>query len=262
MKDRIHGRRRALGLATAVGVLTLYAMGTATSGHLSLLARRPILDGIGPPPPYDYVNPPPELAAKNQEPPGASISAKLGPKGSAAQTLEPSDGQLLFVMRAGLFPPHPGAKEVLVVAKPMDPAKFPPLSNGLQLVGNAYTISATYEPGGDPVEHLAFNAVGILTYPVVVNLHATNHTLVLSTEGKPWQALNSTDVPGLTQVQGTVPALGTLAVGAHIEQVQSGSASPTPAAGGGNSRSLLLLIGAVLILLLAGAAVATRRRSR
>jgi hypothetical protein len=209
------------------------------------------------------VKPPPAVASTNNEPPGASITVKFGPKGSVAQTLEPSDGQLLFVMRAGLFPSQPGAKDVLVVAKPMDPAKYPPLPNGLQVLGNAYTISATYEPGGDHVKRLSFPAVGILTYPIAVNLHTTNHTLFLSTDGKSWQAIDSTDVPGLTQVQGTVPALGSLAVGAHVEQVQSGSATATAApSGGGGSRSWLLLAGAVLILLLAGAAVVARRRSR
>jgi hypothetical protein len=262
MRRRTRGRRTALGLATAMGALTLYAAGAAISGHLSLIARRPILDGVGPPPPYDYVNPPPAVASTNNEPPGASITVKFGPKGSVAQTLEPSDGQLLLVMRAGLFPSQPGAKDVLVVAKPMDPAKYPPLPNGLQVLGNAYTISAAYEPGSDRVKRLSFPAVGILTYPIAVNLHTTDHTLFLSTDGKSWQAINSTDVPGLTQVQGTVPALGTLAVGARVEQVQNGPASPTPATtGGGIPRSWLLIAGAVLILLLAGAAVAARRRS-
>ena len=75
MSDRSRGRRRALGLATAVGALTLYAVGAAISGHLSLIARRPILDGVGPPPPNDYVNPPPSLRqfSKDQSNPSALI---------------------------------------------------------------------------------------------------------------------------------------------------------------------------------------------
>jgi hypothetical protein len=101
------------------------------------------------------VDPPPALAATNRKPPGASITAKLGPKGSVTQTLQTPDRQLLFVMDKHLFPPHPGAREVLVRAKPMDPAKFPPLTGGLRAIGNAYLISASYKPGGDTVRRIA-----------------------------------------------------------------------------------------------------------
>ena len=46
----------------------------------------------------------------------------------------------------------------------------------------------------EPVTKLAFSAVGILVYPVQPTLHTTGHSLFLSTDGKSWQAVDSTDL--------------------------------------------------------------------
>jgi hypothetical protein len=242
--------RRALVWSVSAAALVAYVVGAALSGHLSLIARRPILDGVGPPPPYNWVDPPPELADTNQEPPGAEEIVRLGPKGSKAKVLTTSDGQFTFVMRAQLFAPHPGAKQVVVRAEPEDTSKFEPPPGGLDFTGNSYLLTATYEPGGDRVERLEFNAVGVLVYPVFVNLHAPEHQLFLSTDGKTWQQLDSTDVPGLVQVQATVPALGHLVVGAKLRPAASGSPSPEPG-GAASTRNWLLVGLAVLVVGLA-----------
>ena len=59
-------RRRAL--AAGLVALALYASGAALSGHLSPLARRPLLDGLAPPTPYRWVEPPVELVTSNEPP--------------------------------------------------------------------------------------------------------------------------------------------------------------------------------------------------
>ena len=55
--------RSGLALLAGVGIVTLYLAGAAVSGRASILARRPLLDGLAPPTPYRWVNPPPDLAA-------------------------------------------------------------------------------------------------------------------------------------------------------------------------------------------------------
>jgi hypothetical protein len=220
-----------------------------------------MFDGSGAIIPYHWVCPPQALAATNQSPTSAETTVRLGPNGSAAKTMQSSDGQIYVVMRAKLFPPHPGAHAVDVKAAPSCASHVTGLPNGLVATGNVYTITATYEPGGDPVTKLAFGPVGIMVYPVQPTLHTTNHTMLLSTDGgKTWQSLDSTDVPGLVQVQATVTALGELVVG----QKQESLVSATPAPGsssGGFPRAWLLVAGALVLVALAFLAVTRGRRS-
>jgi len=51
-------RPRAAFLA-GIGIVLLYLAGATLSGRASLLARRPLLDGLAPPVPYRWVKPPP-----------------------------------------------------------------------------------------------------------------------------------------------------------------------------------------------------------
>jgi hypothetical protein len=74
MRNRARVRAAALG-AAAVGV---YLAGALVSGNLSVTARRPLLDGVTPPPPYRYVSPPPEATTK-EKPASAELTINLGP---------------------------------------------------------------------------------------------------------------------------------------------------------------------------------------
>ena len=73
-------RRRLVlgGLAVAIA----YAALAGLSGWLSPLARGPLLDGLGPPQPYRWVNPPPALASTNQPPSSAVFHVPLDANGS------------------------------------------------------------------------------------------------------------------------------------------------------------------------------------
>ena len=248
-----------LALSTAAVAVALYIAGVALSGRGGPIAQRPMFDGSSAIIPYHWVCPPQALAATNQKPSSAETTVRLGPKGSAAKTMQSTDGQIYFVMRARLFPPHPGAKSVDVKATPECASQVTGLPNGLSATGNVYQLAATYEPGGDPVTKLTFPPVAILVYPVQPTLHTTNHTLFLSTDGKTWQAQDSTDVPGLVQVQGTVPSIGELLVGQKQEAIVTGTPGPTSSSGG-FPRAWLLVVGAVVIVALAFAAYARRRR--
>jgi hypothetical protein len=251
--------RGGLALSTAAIAVALYLLGVVFSGHGGPIAGRPMFDGSGALIPYHWVCPPQPLAATNQKPSSAETTVRLGPKGSGAKTMQSTDGQIYFVMRARLFPPHPGAHTVDVSATPACASKVTGLPNGLHATGNVYHLTATYEPGGDPVKKLAFSAVGILVYPVQPTVHTTDHTLFLSADAKTWQSLDSTDVPGLVQVQATVPSIGYLVVG----QKEQSLVTATPAqSSGGFPRTWLLVVGAVVIVALAFAAYARSRRER
>ena len=252
--------RGGLALSTAAVAVAAYLLGVALSGRGGPIAQRPMFDGSGAIIPYHWVCPPQALAATNQKPTGAETTVRLGPKGSAAKTMQSTDGQIYFVMRARLFPPHRGAHTVDVKATPQCASQVEGLPSGLVATGNVYRLSATYEPGGDPVSKLTFPAVGILVYPVQPTLHTTNHTLFLSPDGKTWQSLDSTDVPGLVQVQASVPSIGDLVVGQKQESIVT--ATPAQSSPGGFPRAWLLVAGALVLVALAFAAYSRSHRGR
>ena len=69
-------------VVAGVGFVTSTAR-SPRCGHLSSLAKGPLLDGIGPPQPYRWVNPPPDLAATNQPPWSGVFHVPLKVGGSA-----------------------------------------------------------------------------------------------------------------------------------------------------------------------------------
>ena len=75
-------RVRSLALGAGVAIALVYTATAVLSGHLSPLARRPLLDGLAPPTAYRWVQPPPELAATNQKPTPGRFVVKLGNAGS------------------------------------------------------------------------------------------------------------------------------------------------------------------------------------
>ena len=97
-------------LAAAAGLLAVlaYLAGAALSGQLSPLARRPLLDGLAPPPPYRWVTPPPELSAGNKKPAGVTSGVGLGPTGSEVSAISTGDGQANLVLDASAVVLSPG----------------------------------------------------------------------------------------------------------------------------------------------------------
>ena len=94
-------RRNAI-VAGLVSV-TVYAALAALSGHLSPLARGPLLDGIGPPQAYRWVNPPPDLASGNQPPSSGVFHVPLDASGSRPEVFVTSDNQVTVVVPKGAF---------------------------------------------------------------------------------------------------------------------------------------------------------------
>jgi len=258
----VRGRSRIVRGFAAFAALGLYALGAGLSGHLSILARRPLLEGPPALLPYRWVCPPPELSATNVAAGGVETSIGLGPNGSHAKSMNPPDAQIFFAVQEGSFAPRPGARSVDLDIQPECADKFPPLPSGLKAASNVYRLSATYKPGGPRVQELQPTdqpVTAVLTYSVVPTLHTSDHTVLFSKDGKSWQELQTTDMPSAVQVNAVVPSLGYLVVGQHQVPVVAGSRTATTS--GGIPRSWLLVIGAVLIVALAvGAYVFGRRR--
>ena len=140
---RRRDRRRAGGRGGLRGARRL-------SGHLSPLARGPLLDGIGPPQDYRWVNPPPELAATNQTPSSGVFHVALGPVASEAQVFVTSDNQVTVVVPQGCVRRRrPGRSRSTLTVDPVDPATLAPPGSGVTIFGNAYRFRRRTGPSGD-----------------------------------------------------------------------------------------------------------------
>jgi hypothetical protein len=245
--------RSRVALLAGVGVAVLYLAGAALSGRASLLARRPLLDGLAPPVPYRWVKPPPDLASSNKKPASLRVSVKLTSTGSQLGAFATSDGQLNLVLGEGAVPASQGQTSVAVAIDPVDPATLGPAPPGLLLAGNAYRIQASYRPSGARVDTLGGRSSVGLIYPLLSTAVAdpSGHLVLASADGQSWQRLESTDTPGTHQVSAGLGITGYVV--AAVPPAGAGGGS------GGNGRGLLLAGTAVAVLLVLAALLARRR---
>ena len=248
--------RSRLALAAGLGIVLLYLAGAAASGRASILARRPLLDGLAPPTPYRWVNPPPELAAGNRPPASLRLTVELTAEGSRLGAFSTTDGQVNLVLSEGAVPPRAGQTGAEVAVDPVDPATLGPVPAGLVGAGNAYRIQASYQPSGATVEALGGQSSVGLVYPLLATAVADpgGHLVLWSADGRTWERLTSTDTPGTHQVSARLARTGYVQVGV------------APAAGGSGgdprNRILLLASGVALVIVVAALALRLRERSR
>ena len=226
-------------LASGLALVVVWAALAAWSGRLSPLARLPLLDGLGPAAPYRWVDPPPDLAAGNQPPSAGEFTLELDAGGVRGQVVFTSDNQVTVVVADGAIGPRTGEKSVTLSVEPLDPASLPAPGGDLVTFGNAYALSAVYEPSGTTVKKLEGEIDLILLYPVTPNVHAATHTMLRSATGASWKDLETTDSPAQQQVQATIPGPGTFVV--------AGVPAPSPVApaesgGGSNTTAIVLLV--------------------
>jgi hypothetical protein len=236
-------------LAFAAAAFT-YVGGALTVGPLDL-PRRPLFDGVAPPAPYRWVDPPPELAGGNQSPQTGVRTVQIGAEAGAATAATP-DGQALLSMPRGVFPVRPTEESVTIRLVPLDPDKLGPSPEGMVIDGNAYRVEVRYRESGEPAAPSG-PVIVFLRYPI----HA-DRMLVWS--GGQWKQLPSNVVLPSQQVWAETSVLGTFA-----------AAAPGAAEAGPDWRVLGLVSGAAaLVAAVAGLAVrrrvagrqAKRRRSR
>jgi hypothetical protein len=248
------GRSRLVLLA-GVGIVVLYLAGAVVSGRASLLARRPLLDGLAPPTPYRWVNPPPDLAAGNKPPASTRFTVELTANGSRLGAFSTSDGQLNLVLSEGAVAARPGQTGVEVAVEPVDPATLGAAPSGLVVAGNAYRIRASYRPSGRKVEALGGQSSVGLVYPLLATAVADpgGHVVLSSADGRTWEQLPSTDTPGTHQVSAGLKRTGYVQVGVAPSQ---GSGSDP------RDRILLLGTGIAVVIVVAALVLRLRERSR
>ena len=130
----------------------LYLVSAAVSGRDSPLGRRAILDGFAPPPPYRWASPPPDLAPTNKPPSAGHFTLSLDPgTGSRARVLSTADSQVSLAIQQGAIAPRSGETAVAVAIVPIAPPPKASLPDRLEIAGNVYRLTATYQPSGSPV---------------------------------------------------------------------------------------------------------------
>ena len=246
-------RRRSTAIA-GMAVALVYVLTAVVSGRLSPLARRPLLDGIAPPPAYRWVKPPPSLANGNQKPLSGQFEVPLDPQsGSEAQVLSTEDAQVSLVLGQGSVPPQAGFTSVSVTITPLAPKTNDAGDSG-SIAGNVYRIQATYAPNGPPVTAVRAGAQLVLFYPPPLDGTIHDHVLVFSSDATAWKQLESTDSSFQQQVLANISQLGYFAVAA----TGTATKAPFPL---GKVIYLSLIIG-VVVLLAVGIIVSELRRRR
>jgi hypothetical protein len=243
---------RGLALLAGAALALAYVAAAVVAGRQTPLARRPLLDGLAPVPPYHWVKPPPELAAGNKPPSNADRAVRLGPTGSEVSAIATGDGQASLVLEANAFAPSPGQREVAVSVEPLDPAKVAPAPSGLVLAGNAYKISFAYRPSGKPAP-LKGEATAVLIYPLLpIPVESLfDYTILASPGAGSWTRQASTVTPGSHQVATPLPAPGYLVVAVPP--------APPAAAQAPNRVPLIAGLAGAAAVIIVGAVVLARR---
>jgi hypothetical protein len=222
----------------AAGLYIVSAVLVRSTGHPVF----PLFDGFGPPQPYRWVSPPPEVVAQNQPPlPGAGEVSLKGPAQNFFVTTE--DGQASVAGLSDAFARQPRENKIKVNLAPLDPQSLGPPPRGLMFDGNAYQIDAAYAPSGD--EAVIEDKVQVIfRYPRRANV-------VLKATGSRWRRLESFVIRPSLQVFTEVNELGTFVAAGPPPPVHRSSILPWIAYGAAG----LAVIGA-------GVALFLRRRSR
>jgi hypothetical protein len=126
------------------GRSVLAALVCATAVPMTVLA-----DGVLPPQPYRYLHPPPPLASENSPPESGTSSLKVAGGRSKAGFLFTKDTQAGIVVPAGAMVTASTATSIRIHISPVEtPGNLP---QHYAAEGNAYSVTATGEPGNTPV---------------------------------------------------------------------------------------------------------------
>ena len=189
-------RRVLIGGLAAIAIYVVAASFTAR--HMPV---RPLFDGLAPPPTYQWVSPPPDLRANNSPPSSASQRLDLKHAGTDEVSVATSDGQATLILPQGAFIPVSAQdKDVKVDITPLNAAKYGPPPSRLAYAGNAYAMSAIYEPSNKPAD-LALDATILMSY-------ATTAKTIARRENSSWTMISTTDVPASLQVFARTKQLG------------------------------------------------------
>jgi hypothetical protein len=244
------GRSRSL-FVTGIAAVALYviaALATAAA-HRPV---RPLFEGIGPPPPYEWVNPPSRFASGNVKPQKVSVPIAMRDGATITASVATSEGQFLANLGVGAIAGQGADNVVTATVTPLDPATLAPPPPGLAADGNAYRLDLVYGPSGQPVPSLAKPGNVV----IVVPSHAT--ALLFSPDGKTWQTVDSQTVAGTSTIGASLQQPGYFLPVAPPDQVLPGGPQKS-----GSSTGTIIVVVLVTVALAAAlvlAPILLRRR--
>ena len=150
--------------------------------------------------------------------------------------------------------PSPGQTSVHVQVTPLDPAALGPRVEGLQAVGNAYRLQASYAPSGRPIEDFAAEVKAGFSYSLVTSTALAELSLVYSSDGRAWTRLETADAPSVREATSRIPGPG------YLLLATSPAAAVTGDSPGARLRRLILVLVAGLVLV--AVLLVLRRRAR
>jgi hypothetical protein len=257
-RKRAASRRTRL-VAAALAAVVAYMAGAALSGHLSPLARHPLMDGFVPPQPYKWASPPPNVT-KNQPPASAHQLLNL-PHQDGIGYVHTSDGQVQLIIGKGTWnvPAATGQAAVLVTVDPLDPAKYGAAPPGLTISGNVYLVKTTFQPSGASVDAFTAPVTLILQYPAIATAGITPppRTILWSKDGRTWTRVATQNAHQQQSAYATVRRPGYYAVSV------SPSALAATSSGRGRLIGIVVFVAlAVFVLAAAAYVVSAVRRGR
>lgn len=184
-------------------VIGAYLTTALVSFRLGLLHDRPLYDGLAPPVPYRFVNPPEDLKDENAKPGVGEAPLIFSEDGSEQRTVSTTDAQMAVVFGPRAVAERQGVKEATITVKPLDPARFGLPPEGLEYSGNAYVVEGEYESGGEL--KLDNPVTVIMRYP----LHGE---VVLRRDESSWQEIKTDKATESQQVFAASDDLGTFVV--------------------------------------------------
>jgi hypothetical protein len=220
----------------------LYAVVAIMTARLSSQPFRPLFDGFAPPPPYRWVQPPPELARDNQLPERAERDVPLGPEGSEVANTTTPDGQAIASLEVGSVPANPPDTAVRLQLVPLDVGTLGPLPPDLRPESNAYHVTLAYQPSQTPVTGLARPGTVALT------ASGPGDVLLFSPDGRQWRETTS-------QPYGHSPGRYTALEAPGYFVITARPPPPTPSGPSRPNALLVIIVGAVPIV---GAALVLR----
>jgi hypothetical protein len=201
-------RRRYLLAAAAAA---LYLIGLVVTSELRAPESAPILDGLSPPPPYRWVQPPSGLAATNKKPFNGTFSLKFTKGTSEAGAFTTRDSQLSMILDPGGVPARPSSSTAQVAITPEAPSSVSQ-PEGYQIDGNVYRIAIRERPSGSEVRTFAKPQRVILVYPADKSFVKPRHVIAASKDGKRWTVIHTEDSTVQQQASGLISSPGFVAV--------------------------------------------------
>lgn len=222
-------RRRVA--AAGVAVALTYVVAAAVSGSLSPLARRPLLDGVHSPTPYNWVQQPPNEQGSGKPAVAADEKVTLTATGTPQTIVATGDQQVNLSLPPNAIPAN-GKKTLEVKIEPISPDQSGPAPEGFQFRGNVYRVALRTAPGGAGVQTLAVPGQISLRYPAPTPaLLTAKHDLLFSSDGQVWRALGGDDQHGTLQLTAPFTDVGYYAAGAQApdkDKAAKGKGFPWP----------------------------------